>query len=123
MGHILNDQTCWFDQRYSFGIFARVINYGSIPNGNDLIAATGHQINRTWKPQSGGEISRKRLGRLVLAESRRAPGGVTMANDLALGAGSLPRQNIPANSVLAGVPAHPIRTIAPTPAKIWRLAT
>jgi acetyltransferase-like isoleucine patch superfamily enzyme len=112
-------------KRCSLGEFARIIDHTHISIGDDFIAATGLQINNgrhdpiSMRP--GG--STIQIGdRVWCGANVTIVAGAEIGDDVVIGAGSLVRTKIPANSVAVGVPAKVIRRLErPDTQKIWRL--
>ena len=115
-----------FGQRCSFGEFARIMDHYPIVVGDDFIAATGLQINsgghdlRTMLPVPG-DIS---IGdRVWCGANVTIVHGASIGSDVVIGAGSLVRSPIPANCLVAGVPATVIRPLdRPEPGNLWSWA-
>src|SRR5580658_9101591 len=116
-----NDGMFSFGKRCSFGEFARIMNHAPISVGDDFIAATGLQINSgdhdpsTMAPRS---IPVKIGNRVWCGANVTILAGVVISDDAVIEAGSLVRENVGANTIVAGVPARPIRTVERDTAKM-----
>jgi maltose O-acetyltransferase len=111
---LLNRGNLVLGERCALGDYVRIVNYNSIIIGDDFIGSAGlhletgshdpttlepnplpiHIGNRVW---CGINIT-------ILA-------GVTIGDDVVLGAGSLVCRDIPSNSVAVGVPARVIKPL------------
>jgi maltose O-acetyltransferase len=110
----------------AFGSFARIWNYAPIDIGDDFLSAGGLTLNSaTHDP-----ITLNPVGKPITIGNRVWCGvnvtilaGVSIGNDVVIGAGSVVVSDIPANSVAGGVPARKIRDLDRMPEQLlWRWA-
>jgi len=110
-------------ERASVGEHSMLHAHGKISIGNDFLAAPGLTIN------SGGHdvISMKPYAATVTIGDRVWCGvnvtilpGVTVGNDVVLGAGSVVNKDIPSSVVAAGNPTRIIRNIDRTQVQLWQ---
>ena len=112
--YLRNKGNLTIGDRCSIGSFTRIWNYASISIGNDFSAAGGLTINSaTHNPISlqpeGREI---KIGdRVWCGVNVTIIAGVTIGNDVVIGAGAVVVKDIPNNSVVVGIPAKPIKQI------------
>lgn len=107
----------------SFGSYTRIWNYAAIEIGDHFLSAGGLTINcgshdpLTLVP-GGGPI---KIGhRVWMGINVTILGGVTIGNDVVVGAGSVVTKDLPANAVYAGTPAKRIRDLDRSDlASIW----
>lgn len=112
-----------FGKRCSLGSYARIWNYAPIIIGDDFLAAGGLTINSgthdpvTLEPK-GAEI---RIGsRVWCGVNVTIIGGVTIGDDVVIGAGSVVVKSVPNGCIVAGVPAKKIRDLDRSNIEIWR---
>jgi maltose O-acetyltransferase len=98
----------------SFGSFTRIWNYVPVEIGDHFLSAGGLTINcgshdpNTLQP-SAREV---KIGhRVWIGLNVTILGGVTIGDDVVVGAGSVVTKNIPAGTVWAGVPAKKIKDV------------
>jgi acetyltransferase-like isoleucine patch superfamily enzyme len=101
-------------ERCALGDYVRIANHAPIIIGDDFIGATGLHLDSgthdpiTLQPQilpiSIGDRVWCGINVTILA-------GVTIGDDVVLGAGSLVCKNIPPNSIAVGVPAKVIKSV------------
>lgn len=109
--------------RCSLGYSTKIWNYSPVVLGEDFMAAAGLVINTgshneaTMEPFSLPITIGKRvwcgLNVTILA-------GVTIGDDVVIGAGSIVKDNIPSGVIVAGVPARVIRPLERDLDKFWR---
>ncbi len=107
--------------RFGLGSFARIWNYAEVDIGDDFLAAGGLTINTgSHDPDSLRPSSAPvRIGhRVWCGVNVTILGGVTIGNDVVIGAGSVVTRDIPPGVVAAGVPCRVIRKLCRT--EIWR---
>ncbi len=110
-------------ERCALGEFTKIFNHAPIIIGDDFLSAPGLSLNSgyhdpvTLKP-AGAPIS---IGnRVWCGVNVTILAGVTIGDDVVIGAGSLVRSDIPSGSIAAGVPAKVIRPLDRHPAtKLW----
>lgn len=101
-------------ERCAIGAFSRIENSGPITIGDDFLAASGltlvsgtHDVE-TLKP-IGGKIA---IGdRVWCGVNVTILSGVTIGSDVVLGAGCVVIKDIPANSVVVGIPGKVVKTL------------
>lgn len=113
--YIRNKGNLFLGNRCCIGSFARIWNYAPIRIGDDFIAARGLNLNSathdpiTLQPQ-GLEIN---IGsRVWCGINVTIIAGVTIGDDVVIGAGSVVVKDIPSRCIAAGVPASKIREIS-----------
>lgn len=100
--------------RCALGDFVRIGNHAPIVIGDDFIGSTGLHINSgTHEPVS---LEPKALSihignRVWCGINVTIIAGVTIGNDVVIGAGSLVCRDIPSNSIAGGVPAQVIKPL------------
>lgn len=104
-GNLALGDRCWIDS------FCRIWNYQSIEIGDDFLAAGGLTLNTgSHNPinleSSGGPI--KIGNRVWCGLNVTILPGVTVGDDVVIAACSLVNKDIASNTIVAGVPAHPI---------------
>jgi acetyltransferase-like isoleucine patch superfamily enzyme len=111
---LLHGHNVSLGDRCALGDFVMIIAYHYLKIGDDFTGAAGLHIDTgghdpvTMKP-AGGPIV---IGdRVWCGIDVRILGGVTIGDDVVIGAGSVVCRDIPSNSVAAGVPARVIRSI------------
>jgi len=110
-------------ERCGIGSYARIWNYAPVKLGDDFLSAAGLTINSGGhdvstmvpfsKPVSIGDRVWCGVNVTILA-------GVTIGDDVVIGAGSVVTEDLPSNVVAVGVPARVVRTIERDPEKYWR---
>lgn len=101
-------------KRCALGDFVRIGNHAPIVIGDDFIGATGLHINSgTHEPVN---LLPKALpihigNRVWCGINVTIIAGVTIGNDVVIGAGSLVCKDIPSNSIAVGVPARVIKPL------------
>lgn len=98
-------------ERSGFGSFCRIWNYAPIEIGEDLLAGGGLTLNTgghdtVTLASQGGPI--KIGNRVWCGVNVTILAGVTIGDDVVIGAGSLVTRNVPSNTIVAGVPARVI---------------
>ena len=122
--HIRNRGNLSLGERCGIGSFARIWNYAPITIGDDFLAAGGLTLNSsthdpvTLEPR-GMPID---IGnRVWCGVNVTILAGVTIGDDTVIGAGSVVANDIPSNSIAAGVPARKVKDLDRTSApQIWR---
>jgi acetyltransferase-like isoleucine patch superfamily enzyme len=116
-----------FGERVSFGPYTYLSNFAPIEIGDDFLSAGHLNINAgTHDPVTllpGG--APVKIGRRVwCGVNVTILGGVTIGDDVVIGAGSVVVRDIPSNSIAAGVPARVIRPLDRSGVeKLWSWAT
>jgi maltose O-acetyltransferase len=110
-------------ERCAIGDFARITNHAPIIIGDDFIAATGlHLDSGTHDPESlEPQLLPITIGdRVWCGINVTIIAGVSIGNDVVLGAGSVVCKDIPSNSIAVGVPAKVIKSLNRDPnKKLW----
>jgi maltose O-acetyltransferase len=109
--------------RVSFGADTKLYSYAQITIGDDFISAKGLTINtgshdpNTLVPFSAPVV----IGNRVWCgmDVTILP-GITIGDDVCIGAGSIVTKDIPSNSAAVGVPAKVIKDIHRDGIEIWR---
>lgn len=113
-------------ERCALGNYTQLVNHAPIEIGDDFIVANSLFINSgTHDPVTMTPIlSRVKIGNRVWCGTRvTILAGVTIGDDVVIGAGSLVNKDIPSNSIAAGVPARVIRHLdRPPNAELWTWA-
>ena len=100
--------------RCSLGYNTKIWNYASITIGDDFISAVGLTIN------TGGHdvqtmssmLAPINIGhRVWCGMNVTILAGVTIGNDVVIAAGSVVNKDIPSNTIVAGIPAKPLRRL------------
>lgn len=98
----------------SFGSFTRIWNYAPVEIGDHFLSAGGLTMNcgshdpQTLQPH-GGPI---KIGhRVWVGVNVTILAGVTIGDDVVIGAGSVVTTDIPSETIFAGVPARKIRDL------------
>ncbi len=122
--HIRNKGGLELGENCGIGSFSRIWNYAPIIIGDDFLAAGGLTLNSaTHDP-----VTLKPFGEPIHIGHRVWCGvnvtilaGVTIGNDVVIGAGSVVISDIPPNCIAAGVPARKIKDLQRNDqTKIWR---
>lgn len=117
LGHeiyIRNLGNLQFGARCAIGSFTRIWNYSKISIGDDFLGAGGLSINSaTHDPTTLESIGKPiTIGdRVWVGLNVSIIAGVTIGNDVVIGAGSVVTKDIPSNSIAAGVPARVIKRL------------
>lgn len=112
--YIKNKGNLKFGNRCTLGSFARIWNYAPIKIGDDFMAAGGLTLNSgthdpiTLEPKT---IEINIGNRVWCAMNVTIIAGVSIGDDVVIGAGSVVVKDIPSRCVVAGVPAKKIRDI------------
>lgn len=108
--------------RCCLGSFTKIWNYAPISVGDDFLASAGLVINSathdpiTLEPK-GLEIN---IGsRVWCGINVTILAGVTIGDDVVIGAGSLVIKDIPSNSIAVGVPARKIKELNRSAPELW----
>lgn len=108
-------------ERCALGEFVRIENHSLIQIGNDFIAAPGLHLNSgshdptTMEPKC---LPIKIGNRVWCGVEVTILAGITIGDDVAIAAGSVVVNDIPSNSIAAGVPARVINTLK-REEKLW----
>lgn len=120
---LLNPGNLILGERCSLGDFVRIGNHAPILIGDDFLGATGLHLNSgTHDPVT---LDPKSLpihigNRVWCGINVTIIAGVTIGNDVVIGAGSLVCKDIPSNSIAVGVPARVIKPLVrDANQKIW----
>ena len=129
LGHSLyirNHGNLSLGQRCSFGSFTRIWNYNPISIGDDFMCAGGLTINTaSHDPVNLAFIEDKiRIGnRVWCGLNVTILSGVTIGNDVVIGAGSVVISDLPSNCIAVGVPAKKIKNLnRSADQEIWQLS-
>jgi maltose O-acetyltransferase len=122
--HIRNRGNLRLGERCAIGSFARIWNYAPITIGDDFLAAGGLTLNSA----THDALTLVPEGRPITIGNRVWCGvnvtilaGVMIGDDVVIGAGAVVVQDIPSNSVAAGVPAKRIKPLNRTAdTRLWR---
>jgi maltose O-acetyltransferase len=113
-------------ERCALGDFVIIANHASIIIGDDFTGATGlHLDSGTHDPQTLQPQSLPiQIGdRVWCGVNVTILAGVSIGNDVVLGAGSVVCKNIPSNSLAVGVPAKVIKDLSrPENTELWTWA-
>jgi len=108
--------------RVSFGPQTYLMNFAEITIGSDFLAAghlmlnTGSHDPLTLTP-SAAPIH---IGsRVWIGTNVTILAGVTVGDDAVIGAGSVVVRDVPCGAIVAGVPAHALRTIDRRSTNVW----
>lgn len=120
---ILNSGKITIGERVALGEFVQLYNHAQIEIGHDFLCAgnliinTGSHDPLTLLPKGRPT----RIGNRVWCGIRvTILDGVTIGDDVVLGAGCLVNKDIPANCIVAGVPARIIRNLnRDTETELW----
>lgn len=111
---LLNFGNLVLGERCALGDFVRIANHAPIVIGDDFLGATGlHLDSGTHDPIS---LEPKQLpihigNRVWCGINVTILAGVTIGDDVVLGAGSVVCKSIPSNSIAVGVPARVIKPL------------
>jgi acetyltransferase-like isoleucine patch superfamily enzyme len=117
MGHniyIKNKGSLTLGKRCSIGSFTRIWNYAPISIGDDFSAAGGLTLNSathdpiTLQPKG---VAIKIGDRVWCGVNVTIIAGVTIGDDVVIGAGSVVVKDLPSNCVAVGVPAKPFKEL------------
>ncbi len=117
LGHdiyIRNPGNLILGKNCALGSFTRIWNYEKIEIGDDFLSAGGLTLNSaTHDPVTLQSIgSPIKIGhRVWCGLNVTVLSGVTIGDDVVIGAGSLVNRDIPSNSVAVGVPAKKIKDL------------
>lgn len=101
----------------------QIINFETIDIGDDFIAAPNLIVNSgNHDPVSMRPASKSiRIGNRVWCGTRvTILSGVTIGDDVVIGAGSVVTKDIPSNSVCAGVPARVVKKLDRSDVELWK---
>jgi len=109
-----NPQRLTLGQRVGIGEKSLIVCHTDIIIGNDFLAAPGLYLNSGTHDINTMEASAKpiKIGNRVWCGTRvTICSGVTVGDDVVIGAGSVVINSIPSGYLAAGVPAKPIKKI------------
>ena len=112
--HLLRRGNLSLGERCALGEFVRLDNHATIEIGDDFLAAPGLCISAgTHDPTSlMPKCSPIRIGSHVwCGVNVTILNGVTIGDDVVIGAGSLVNKDIPSNSMAGGVPAKVVKSL------------
>jgi maltose O-acetyltransferase len=107
-----------FGDRCALGSYARIWNYAPIEIADDFLTAGGLTINSGGHDPSTleNQSSSIKIGnRVWCGVNVTILQGVTIGDDVIIGAGSLVNKDIPSDVIVGGVPAKQIGTVNRTP--------
>ena len=112
-------------RRCSLGSFIRIWNYNPISIGDDFMCAGGLNVNTaSHNPVNLAFIGKEiRIGnRVWCGLNVTILSGVTIGDDVVIGAGSVVTSDLPSNCIAVGVPAKKIKNLnRSADPEIWRL--
>lgn len=121
--HVRCPENLTLGERCGIGSYARIWNYAPVRIGDDFLSAAGLTINSGGhdvstmapfsKPVSIGDRVWCGVNVTILA-------GVTIGDDVVIGAGSVVTEDLPCSVVAVGVPARAVRAIERDLEKFWR---
>ncbi len=121
--HIHSPGRIQIGERATFGSHVQLMNFARINVGDDFLCAgnlvinTGNHDPETLVPGAAPVTIGKRVW---CGTNVTILGGVTIGDDVVIGAGSLVIKSIPSNSIAGGVPARILRPLArPEGEKLW----
>jgi acetyltransferase-like isoleucine patch superfamily enzyme len=107
------------------GAKARFVGWDEIVIGNDFIASDGLTVNAGGHDPETLQIKTAPIhigDRVWCGTNVTICAGVTIGNDVAIGAGSVVVRDLPDNCVAVGIPARPIRPLLRDPDQpLWSL--
>ena len=122
--HIRNRGNLTLGNRCGIGSFAKIWSYAPINIGEDFLAAAGLTLNSathdpvTLQPQ-GREIN---IGsRVWCGINVTIIAGVTIGDDVVIGAGSVVVTDIPSRCIIGGIPAKKIRDLDRANIEVWSI--
>lgn len=125
--HITRRGGLTLGERAAFGDYTQLANFARIDIGDDFLSAgnliinTGTHDPRTLTP---GAAPVKIGHRVWCGVNVTILAGVTIGDDVVIGAGAVVTSDIPSNSVAAGVPARVIKPLDRTGVeKLWSWST
>ncbi len=122
--HIRNRDNLILGERCAVGSFARIWNYAPIHIGDDFLAAGGLTLNSaTHEPVTLTPEGRPiRIGnRVWCGVNVTILAGVSIGDDVVIGAGSVVTADIPANCIAVGVPARKLKDLGrDEKTKMWK---
>ena len=101
-------------ERCAIGSFTRIWNYAPIVIGDDFLSAGGLTINSATHDPINLESEGRPVtigNRVWCGQNVTILGGVTIGDDVVIGACSLVMTDIPSNSIAVGVPAKVIKSL------------
>ena len=124
--HIRNRGSLVLGERCGIGSFARIWNYAPITLGDDFLAAGGLTLNSaTHDPLTlAPEGKPIRIGhRVWCGVNVTILAGVTIGDDVVIGAGSVVTSDISSNCIAVGVPAKKLKDLGrDDKTKMWQWA-
>jgi len=112
--HLLQKNHLFLGERCALGAFVRIDNHAPIHIGDDFLAAPGLCINSgSHDPCTLEPMCRPiHIGnRVWCGLNVTIMSGVTIGDDVVIGTGSLVADDVPSNTIVAGVPAKVIKTL------------
>lgn len=112
--YIKNKGKLILGERCSIGSFTRIWNYALITIGDDFSAAGGLTINSATHDPINLQPEGKAIkigDRVWCGMNVTIIAGVTVGDDVVIGAGSVVVKDVPSNCVVVGVPAKPIKEL------------
>lgn len=120
----LNPKNLTLGSYVSFGLGTRIVSWKKVTIGDHFIASDflvindgGHQPDTLFPVLKEIKIG----ARVWCGTNVTICSGVTIGDDVIIGAGSVVVRSVPSNSVVAGVPAKQIKNIVRTSDKLWSL--
>lgn len=121
--YIRNRGNLILGEKCGIGSFARIWNYAPITIGDDFISAGGLTLNSATHDPVTLEPEGKAIcigNRVWCGVNVTILAGVTIGDDVVIGAGAVVTEDIPGNSIAVGVPAKKVRELDRLPGKaLW----
>lgn len=125
--HILRYGNIVLGERCALGDNVQLVNHALIDIGDDFVGANNLIINSGTHDPLSMEPSGKpvKIGNRVWCGTRvTILSGVTIGDDVVIGAGSLVNKDVPANTIVVGVPAKVIKRLNRSPTThLWTWAS
>lgn len=121
--HVRRPGNLVLGDRCAIGSYTRIWNYAPVTIGEDFLSAAGLTINSGGHDVSTMEPFSKPVSignRVWCGVNVTILAGVSIGDDVVIGAGSVVTADLPSNSVAVGVPAKVVRTVERDLAKFWR---
>lgn len=112
--HLWNKGNLVLGERCALGAFVVVANHAPVEIGDDFLAAPGLTIDSgSHEPSTLEPVCKPiKIGhRVWCGDNVTILSGVTVGDDVVIGAGSLVNKSIPPNSIAVGVPAKVIKPL------------